>query len=74
MRKRYLLLLLTLIFGLALIAVDRYTQELNQPLSEQQSNEADYYGETLLNWHYGEGFVYCVAHQILVIFYLHLQY
>ncbi|WP_320820707.1 LPS export ABC transporter periplasmic protein LptC [Thalassolituus sp.] len=53
MRKRYLLLLLTLIFGLALIAVDRYTQELNQPLSEQQSNEADYYGETLLNWHYG---------------------
>ena len=54
MRKRYLLLILTLIFGLALMAVDRYTQELNQPLSELQNNEADYYGETLLNWHYGD--------------------
>jgi lipopolysaccharide export system protein LptC len=53
MRKRYLLLLLTLIFGFALIAVDRYTQKLNQPLSEEQISEADYYGERLINWRYG---------------------
>lgn len=49
MRKRYLLLVMTILFGLALLAVDNYTQENNAPLSEKQSSEADYYGEGLLN-------------------------
>ncbi len=52
MRKRYLLLLLTLIFGLALLAVDRYTQEQTPPLSELQNHEPDYYGEGLYNRQY----------------------
>ncbi|MCT7360299.1 LPS export ABC transporter periplasmic protein LptC [Thalassolituus pacificus] len=52
MRKRYLLLLLTLFFGLALLAVDRYTQEQAPALSEQQNHEPDYYGEGLYNRQY----------------------
>lgn len=54
MRKRYLLLILTMIFGLAMLAVDRYTEELLPTLSEQQSQEPDYYGEGLLNRQYGK--------------------
>ncbi|MCD8523590.1 MAG: LPS export ABC transporter periplasmic protein LptC [Saccharospirillaceae bacterium] len=52
MRKRYLLLLLTLFFGLALLAVDRYTLEQAPALSEQQSREPDYYGQGLYNRQY----------------------
>ena len=53
MRKRYLLLILTLFFGLALLAVDRYTQDFTRPgLSEQQSHEADYYGKQLYSRQY----------------------
>ncbi|WP_430461383.1 LPS export ABC transporter periplasmic protein LptC [Thalassolituus sp. LLYu03] len=52
MRKRYLLLLLTLVFGLALLAVDRYTEDFVPSLTEQQSLEPDYYGEGLLNRQY----------------------
>ena len=52
MRKRYLLLLLTLIFGLALLAVDRYTEDFIPSLTEQQSREPDYYGEGLFNRQY----------------------
>lgn len=54
MRKRYLLLAMTILFGLALLAVDNYTQEDNAPLSERQSSEADYYGEILLNRQFDE--------------------
>ena len=52
MRKRYLLLLLTLFFGLALLAVDRYTLEQAPALSELQNHEPDYYGEGLHNRQY----------------------
>lgn len=49
MRKRYVLLVLTILVGLALLAVDNYTQEINTTLSENQAAEADYYGEGLYN-------------------------
>lgn len=52
MRKRYLLLLLTLFFGLALLALDRYVLEQTPALSEQQNHEPDYYGQTLYNRQY----------------------
>ncbi len=54
MRKRYLLLILTLFFGLALLAVDRYTSEMSRPLNEQQSQEPDYYGQALNSRQYDE--------------------
>lgn len=37
MRKRYVLLVLTILVGLALLAVDNYTQEINTTLSENQA-------------------------------------
>jgi len=49
MRKRYLLLVMTILFGLALLAVDNYTQEGRASLSENQVSEPDYYGEGLFN-------------------------
>ncbi|GGY58057.1 hypothetical protein GCM10011297_33420 [Bacterioplanes sanyensis] len=49
MRKRYLLLLLTLIFGLALLAVDRYTASWSQSSNERNANEPDYYGDSLVS-------------------------
>ncbi|ASP38746.1 LPS export ABC transporter periplasmic protein LptC [Bacterioplanes sanyensis] len=49
MRKRYLLLLLTLIFGAALLAVDRYTASWEQSTSERNINEPDYYGDGLIS-------------------------
>lgn len=52
MRKRYLLLLLTLVFGLALLALDRYTASRNQSSSEHNANEPDYYGDSLVSQRY----------------------
>lgn len=54
MRKRYLLLIVTIVFGLALLAVDRYTQELVPIQSDQSVREPDYYGEGLLSRQYGQ--------------------
>ncbi|MCA6063426.1 LPS export ABC transporter periplasmic protein LptC [Thalassolituus marinus] len=53
MRKRYLLLIVTLVFGLALMAVDRYTQELVPFQTDSSVREADYYGEGLFSRQYG---------------------
>ncbi|WP_419812644.1 LPS export ABC transporter periplasmic protein LptC [Bacterioplanoides sp.] len=54
MRKRYLLLVLTILLGFALLAVDNYTQEASAPLTENQTAEADYYGEILFNRRFNE--------------------
>ena len=54
MRKRYLLLVMTILFGLALLAVDNYTQEGRASLSEKQVSEPDYYGEGLYNRRYDQ--------------------
>lgn len=54
MRKRYLLLVMTILFGFALLAVDNYTQEVSAPLSEQQASEPDYYGKGLQNRRYDD--------------------
>ena len=53
MRKRYLLLVFAAIFGLSLLAVERYTTELTAPESEVVSDEPDYYGEQLSHRRYG---------------------
>lgn len=52
MRKRYLLLIVTALFGLMFMAVDRYTQDITASLTEQKVREADYYGETLISRRY----------------------
>ena len=54
MRKRYLLLFLTVALGLSLMAVDRYTREISAPTAEQQVAEPDYYGSMLISRRYGE--------------------
>lgn len=54
MRKRYLLLVLTILLGFALLAVDNYTQETSAPLSESQTAEPDYYGEVLFSRRFNE--------------------
>ncbi|WP_420588444.1 LPS export ABC transporter periplasmic protein LptC [Bacterioplanoides sp.] len=54
MRKRYLLLVMTLLFGVALLAVDNYTQESTATLSERQTSEPDYYGQVLFNRRYDD--------------------
>lgn len=54
MRKRYLLLVMTVLFGVALLAVDNYTQESVTALSESQTSEPDYYGEVLFNRRYND--------------------
>jgi len=52
MRKRYLLLLVTAFFGVAFLAVDRYTRDITGQIAEQPVREADYYGETLFSRRY----------------------
>ncbi|MEC7546518.1 MAG: LPS export ABC transporter periplasmic protein LptC [Pseudomonadota bacterium] len=52
MRKRYLLLLVTVLFGLAFLAVDRYTRDITGESSELTVREADYYGEVLFSRRY----------------------
>ena len=54
MRKRYLLLFLTVALGLSLLAVDRYTRDITVAVTEQQVNEPDYYGEMLVSRRYGD--------------------
>lgn len=54
MRKRYLLLLVTVALGFALLAVDRYTREIVSPGIEQQIKEPDYYGDVLISRRYNE--------------------
>merc|ERR1712000_525249 len=54
MRKRWLLLIITAFFGLALLAVDRYTSELTPAGADQADNEPDYYGEKLISRQYSE--------------------
>lgn len=49
MRKRYLLLLVTLTFGAALLAVDRYSASWEYSSSERSANEPDYYGDGLIS-------------------------
>ncbi len=53
-RKRYLLLLLTMILGLGLLALDRYTRDPSVLAGDQKVREADYYGVTLVNNRYGD--------------------
>ena len=52
MRKRYLLLVLAVVFGLALLAVERYTTELVTAETQVVSFEPDYYGKQLQHRHY----------------------
>lgn len=52
MRKRYLLLLVTVFFGLAFMAVDRYTRDITEEFSELTTQEVDYYGEVLFSRRY----------------------
>ena len=54
MRKRWLLLIITAFFGLALLAVDRYTSELTPAGADQADNEPDYYGEKLISRQYSD--------------------
>lgn len=55
MKKRYLLLALTVLMGMAMLAVDNYTQEIADILTESTPDtEADYYGEGLRNRQFGE--------------------
>ncbi len=53
-RKRYLLLFLTLVLGLGLLALDRYTRSPASLSSDQKVREADYYGVNLVNQSYNE--------------------
>lgn len=53
-RKRYLLLFLTLILGLGLLALDRYTRSPANLSADQKVREADYYGVNLVNQSYNE--------------------
>lgn len=54
MRKRWLLLLLTAVFGLALLAVEEYTTELvNSTNPDSSEQEPDYYGLQLQHRRYG---------------------
>ena len=52
MRKRYLLLLVTAFFGVAFLAVDRYTRDMTGQTTEQAVREPDYYGEVLFSRRY----------------------
>ncbi|MFK4752145.1 LPS export ABC transporter periplasmic protein LptC [Oceanobacter antarcticus] len=52
MRKRYLLLVLAVVFGLTLLAVERYTTELVTAATQVVSLEPDYYGKQLRHRHY----------------------
>ena len=52
MRKRYLLLLVTAFFGVAFLAVDRYTRDITGQTTEQAVREPDYYGEVLFSRRY----------------------
>jgi LPS export ABC transporter protein LptC len=54
MRKRYLLLVLTILVGFALLAVDNYTQDSSAPLSDNQAAEPDYSGAGLFNRRFNE--------------------
>jgi len=54
MRKRYVLLVMTLLFGLALVGVDQYTRELNISNTQASDSEPDYYGEQLYSREYSE--------------------
>jgi len=54
MRKRWLLLIVATFFGLALLAVDRYTAELTPGATEQSQREPDYYGRQLASRQFDE--------------------
>ncbi|WP_221797569.1 LPS export ABC transporter periplasmic protein LptC [Oceanobacter mangrovi] len=54
MRKRYLLLVTAVIFGIALLAVERYTGELVTAENQTAIDEPDYYGEGLNHRQYNQ--------------------
>lgn len=54
MRKRYLLLVLAVFFGMSLLAVERYTNELVTEDVHQSVDEPDYYGENLRHRRFNE--------------------
>ena len=47
MRKRYLLLLVTAFFGVAFLAVDRYTRDITGQTTEQAVREPDFCEQAL---------------------------
>lgn len=52
MRKRYWLLLSTVLFGAALLFVERYTHQASDRLVGETLDEAEFFGEQLINRHY----------------------
>ncbi|MBE0483118.1 MAG: LPS export ABC transporter periplasmic protein LptC [Bacterioplanes sp.] len=52
MRKRYWLLLSTLLFGAALLFVERYTHQASDRLVGEDTDEAEFFGEQLINRYY----------------------
>lgn len=53
MKKRYLLLIISVLVGVGLSVVDSYTQAPAVAASDEQSSEPDFYGEGLKSRRYG---------------------
>ena len=54
MRKRYWLLLSTMIIGIVFVLVERFTHQANHALSADDQSEAEFYGEGLVSRHYNQ--------------------